>query len=60
MNTSNYLPTGTNESWIRKQLIHNRYYSGDDSTNQLITIAINNQLTDLPTPGETYTDLQSY
>ena len=59
MKRQSYLPTATNEVEVRRQLIQARY-GGGGNTEDLLALAIDNQLTDVTNYDSDYDVLKGY
>ena len=59
MKKQSYLPTATNEVEVRRQLIQAKYGDGGN-TQDLLALAIDNQLTDLTDYAYDYVVLKGY
>ena len=59
MRKQTYLPTADNEVEVRRQLIQAKY-GGSGNTEDLLALAINNQLTDITDYASEYDVLKGY
>ena len=59
MKKQSYLPTATNEVEVRRQLIQAKYGHGGN-TQDLLALAIDNQLTDVTDYASAYDVLKGY
>jgi hypothetical protein len=59
MKKQSYLPTADNEVEVRRQLIQAKY-GGGGNTEDLLALAINNQLTDVTDYASDYDVLKGY
>jgi hypothetical protein len=59
MKKQSYLPTADNEVEVRRQLIQAKY-GGGGTTEDLLALAINNQLTDVTDYASDYDVLKGY
>ena len=59
MRKHTYLPTADNEVEVRRQLIQAKY-GGGGNTEDLLALAINNQLTDITDYASEYDVLKGY
>ena len=59
MRTPHYLPTADNEVEVRRQLIQAKYGDGGN-TQDLLALAIDNQLTDVTDYASDYDVLRGY